>query len=101
MRSEAYRPYGFASFTGVFIDLYDAELGSYINLFQPIGISIKPQGRSREIEISPDEVRHIFEKLDPAPPVMPLEGVLAYNRPERTLQKFTFRPGAFQQRRRP
>ncbi|MFH1998476.1 MAG: hypothetical protein ABIK28_02295 [Planctomycetota bacterium] len=96
VRAEPFRPFGFASFTGVFIDLYDEELGNYINLFQPIGISIKPQGRAREIEISPAEVRSIFNKLDPAPPVLSLEEVLAYSHPERVLEKYTFRPGVFQ-----
>ncbi|MEW6743516.1 MAG: hypothetical protein AB1486_12235 [Planctomycetota bacterium] len=99
-RAETLRPFGFASFTGIFIDMYDAELGNYINLFQPIGISIKPQGRCREIEISPAEVRRIFHSLEPAPPVLPLTGVLTYQDPERALAKFTFRPGHFRRQKR-
>ena len=33
VRSEAFRPYGFASFTGIFIDIYDEEVGNYIIYF--------------------------------------------------------------------
>jgi len=99
VRSEAFLPYGFASFTGIFIDLYDEDLCSYINLFQPTGISIKPQGRIREIEIPPDEVRHMLNVLDPADPVLPLKNVLAYSNAERALEKFTYRPGVFQRKR--
>ena len=33
VRSEDFKPYGFASFTGIFIDIFDEELGYYINLF--------------------------------------------------------------------
>jgi len=98
VRSETFRPYGFASFTGIFIDIYDEEPGNYINLFQPTGISIKPQGRIREIEIPPAEVSHIFKGLEPAQPVLPLDHVLNYPHPERTLEKFTYRPGVFQRR---
>jgi hypothetical protein len=98
VRSEVFRPYGFASFTGIFIDIYDEDVGNYVNLFQPTGISIKPQGRIREVEISPAEVRHIFKDLEPAKPVHPLENVLNYSSPEKTLDKFTFRPGIFQRR---
>jgi hypothetical protein len=95
VRAEQFRPHAFASFTGVFIDMYDAELSSYVNLFQPIGISIKPAGRSREVEIPPAEVHHIFDRLEPADPVLPLEGVLGYAHPRHVLEKFTFRPGHF------
>ncbi|MBN2317427.1 MAG: hypothetical protein JXR49_00025 [Acidobacteria bacterium] len=101
VRSEAFRQYGFASFTGIFIDIFDEDIGNYINLFQPIGISIKPQGRVREIEISSAEVRHIFDRLEPARPVLPLEEVLAYSNSEKTLEKFTYRPGVFQRRWKP
>lgn len=98
VRSEAFMPYGFASFTGTFIDIFDEELGYYINLFQPTGISIKPQGKIREIEIPPAEVREIFQKLEPAEPVIPCENVLNYTNAEKTLEKFTYRPGVFQRR---
>lgn len=98
VRTETFRSFGFASFTGIFIDLFDEDLGNYVNLFQPIGISIKPQGRVREIEISPAEVHRIFDSLEPARPLIPLEGVLAYSRPERALEKFTYRPGVFQRK---
>ena len=98
VRSEAFKPYGFASFTGIFIDIFDEEIGSYINLFQPTGISIKPQGKVREVEIPPDEVRHIFSRLDPAKSALPLENVLNYKNAERILEKFTFKPGVFQRR---
>lgn len=94
VRSEACRPYGFASFTGVFIDLYEEAIGRYINLFQPTGISIKPQGHLRNIEIPPAEVRRILDGLAPAPPVLPLEDVLHYSHPEMAMERFRFLPGA-------
>jgi hypothetical protein len=96
VRSESYQPYGFASFTGIFIDMYDKDLGNYINLFQPTGISIKPQGRIREIEIPADEVRHLFNSLKPADPVIPLNTIMPHSNPEKALEKFTYRPGVFQ-----
>ncbi|MEJ2111078.1 MAG: hypothetical protein P8Z37_14445 [Acidobacteriota bacterium] len=98
VRSENFRPYGFASFTGIFIDMYDEELGNYINLFQPTGISIKPQGRIREIEVASDEMRHIFDSINPVDPVLPLDNVLAYSNAEKALEKFTYKPGVFQRR---
>ena len=95
VRAEEFRPHAFASFTGVFIDMFDAALDCYVNLFQPIGISIKPSGRSREVEIPPAEVHQIFDQLVPAAPVLPLRGVLGYDRPQQVLEKFTFGPGHF------
>ncbi len=96
VRSIDFKPYGFASFTGVFIDIFDEELGNYVNLFQPTGISIKPQGKVREIEIPPSEVREFFSKMTPAKPVIPLENVLNYKNAEKILEKFTYKPGIFQ-----
>jgi hypothetical protein len=95
VRAEPFHSHAFASFTGVFIDMYDADLGNYVNLFQPIGISIKPAGRSRGVEIAAAEVHHIFDRLEPAEPILPLEGVLGYADAQHVLEKFTFRPGHF------
>ncbi len=92
VRAEEFRPYAFASFTGVFIDIFDNDLGAYVNLFVPIGISLKPAGRCREIEIAPEEIHALFGPLKPARPALPLEGVLGYKRPDHILSKFTFTP---------
>jgi hypothetical protein len=93
VRRDDLRPYAFASFSGVFIDMLDASTNAYVNLFQPIGISIKPAGHGREIEISPAEVHDIFDDLEPADPVHPLEEVLGYERPVHLLEQFTFPTG--------
>ncbi|MCU0726828.1 MAG: hypothetical protein MUE73_13740, partial [Planctomycetes bacterium] len=90
VRAEEFRPYSFASFTGIFIDMYDEELRAYVNLFQPIGISLKPAGRTREVEITPAEIHARFRHLEPVPPALPLEGVLGYPRPKSILSRFTF-----------
>ncbi len=76
MRAEAYRPYAFASFSGVFIDLFDEVSGRYGVLFQPLAIAIKPAGRLREVELLPEEIHVKFDKLKPAKPVIPMEDVL-------------------------
>jgi hypothetical protein len=90
VRTEAFRPHSFASFTGVFIDVYDSKLDSYVNLFQPVGITIKPAGRTREVEIAPEEIHHIFGKLKPARPMLPLKGVLGYDDASHVLKDFSY-----------
>ncbi len=93
VRTEAWRPYSFASFTGVFIDVYDPQLDTYVNLFQPVGITIKPAGRVRELEFGPEEIHHIFDRLEPTDPVLPLKGVLGYDSAQHVVDSFTYRPG--------
>jgi hypothetical protein len=90
VRTERCRPYSFASFTGVFIDIYDKQIDAYVNLFQPIGVSIKPAGHSREVEFSSAEVHHMFDKLKPAEPKLGLGGVLGYPRPQHVLDSFNY-----------
>ena len=94
IRSEELRGCAFASFSGVFIDLYDAELGAYVNLFQPVGAALKPAGRTREVEIGPAELHEILRDVTPAEPVLPLRGVLGYERPGHVLDQFCFGPRA-------
>ncbi len=94
VRAEQFRPYSFASFTGVFIDVYDPAVDNYVNLFQPVGIAIKPAGRTREVELEPEEIHHIFDRLEPAPAVHSLRHVLGYERPRHLLDQFTFRPAS-------
>ncbi|MFW5741094.1 MAG: hypothetical protein ACOC1F_12085, partial [Myxococcota bacterium] len=94
VRSLPCRDFAFACFTGVFIDMYDDEVGAYVNLFQPVGVSIKPAGRVREFELAPDEVHDVFDRLSPAEPTLALEGVLGYQRPQRVLDNFKFRVDA-------
>ena len=44
VRTARFKPYQFASFTGIFVDLYDEIVGNYVNLFQPLGLTVKPRG---------------------------------------------------------
>ncbi len=92
IRLGPYRHYSFASFTGVFIDMYEPATECYVNLFQPIGCSLKVAGRTREYEFSAAELREAFDRLPPADPVLPLKGVLGYDNADRSLADFTFRP---------
>jgi len=75
-RTEAYRNYAFASFSGVYIDLYDETSGRYGVLYQPLAIAIKPAGRKREIELLPEEIHERFAKIKPAVPAIPMEDVM-------------------------
>ncbi|MBI5523715.1 MAG: hypothetical protein HY910_13895 [Desulfarculus sp.] len=95
VRSQAFLPYDFVSFTGIFIDLYDDDLQSYVNLFQPLGLTIKPKGCQREVEMTTEEIHHVLGKLPLAPPMLPLEDVLGFSEPEIPLEKFTYQPGYF------
>ncbi len=95
VRSERFLPYDFVSFTGIFIDLYDDDLQSYVNLFQPVGLTIKPRGRTREVEMTSEEVCHVLNKASAATPTLPLADVLGYDEPEIPLEKFTYQPGYF------
>jgi len=95
VRAGAYRDYDFVSFSGVFIDQYSAEARSYVNLFQPIGMAIKPKGRTRQHEFSPDEIHDICNRMPLAEPAMPLQGVFGYDRPNAVLDGWTFEPGFF------
>ncbi len=97
LRTEQYRPYSFACFTGVFIDVYDDELGAYVNMFQPLGLNIKPSGRTRDIELAPAEIREMFSELEPAEPALPIDAVMGHARPRRVLESFTFEPGRYQE----
>ncbi len=90
VRAEEFCSASFASFTGVFIDVYDEQVGCYVNLFQPIGLSIKPAGKTREIEISAAEIHEIFDELEPVQPQMSLQGVLGYERADHVLESFTY-----------
>ncbi len=90
VRAADCKPYTFASFTGVFIDLFDELTGKYVNLFQPLGTSIKPAGTTKDIEIGCAELHEAFEKLEPVDPVLPLEGVLGSKRPGHLLDQFNF-----------
>ena len=95
VRNEQYRDYDFVSFSGVFIDMYCEDVRSYVNLFQPMGMSIKPHGRTRESEFSPDQIHEIVQRMPLAEPRMPLEGVFGFDRPQSALDDFTFEPGRF------
>jgi hypothetical protein len=95
VRAQSFLSYDFVSFTGIFVDLYDDDLQSYVNLFQPLGLTIKPKGCQREVEMTTEEIHHVLGKLPPATPVLPLSDVLGYSEPEIPLEKFTYQPGYF------
>ena len=90
VRTEQFRHCSFACFSGVFIDMFVPEVDNYVNLFQPIGISIKVPGRTREYEISAAEVHSEFATLTPVEPIIPLDVVLGYKCSARALDQFTF-----------
>jgi len=95
VRSGDYRDYDFVSFSGVFIDHYSDAAKAYVNLFMPMGMTVKPRGRTREVEFSPEEIHDIFQKLPSAEPRIPLESIFDYERPDHILEEFTFEPGKF------
>lgn len=91
VRAADCEPYAFASFTGVFIDIFDDLTGMYVNLFQPLGVNIKPANAARDIEIGPQEIHEIFDRVKPVEPILSLRGVLGCDRPSHVLDNFTFR----------
>lgn len=95
VRAAAYAPYGFASITGVFIDLFDEVLGNYVNLFAPVALTVKPQGSTHQTDISPEELRQLLDPLAPAPLVVPLDEALALERGKQLVEQFTYRPGRY------
>jgi len=80
------------------MDQYSEEAKSYVNLFQPMGMVIKPRGRNREVDFSPDQIHEILESMPLATPQMPLEGIFGAERPDSVLESFTFEPGKFRRR---
>ena len=92
VRSSEYKSYCFASFTGVFIDLFHEPVNNYINLFQPLGISIKPAGTTHCVELTPEEIYKIFDELKPIKPKeLPKKmGELADY--QKILDQFTYKP---------
>ncbi len=96
VRQAIFKPYSFASFTGIFIDLYDEKIGNYVNLFQPIGLSIKPGGTIQDIELRPEQIHEVFERLKPVEPIHSLKQVMGYDSPEGLVEQFTYRPGYYE-----
>jgi len=95
VRDPIYKPYSFASFTGVFIDMYDREHNAYLNLFQPLGISIKPADTTSMVEIPAGQIHEIFAKLEPAEPLRSIREIMGFETGEGIVDKFTFKPGSF------
>lgn len=95
VRMGNYRDYDFVSVSGVFIDQYDHQTRAYINLFQPMAMTIKPRGSAREREFTPEQIHDIFRRMPLAKPVIPLEQIFPYERPEHVIESFTFEPGKF------
>jgi len=58
-------------------------------------MTIKPRGRTREREFTPEQIHEIFDRMPLAKPVMPLEQVFGYERPEHVLESFSFEPGKY------
>jgi len=96
VRDAAYRNYAFASFTGVFIDMFDEKLGNYVNLFQPLGVTIKPARALHVIEILPEEIADIFSRVKPASPARRLAHVMGAES-SNIVERFTFVPGRFRE----
>jgi len=96
VRDQTFAPYTFASFTGIFIDLFDPESGNYHNLFQPIGMSIKPSGQTKELDLSPEEIHYHLERVQPVEPRHDLREMLGLPRAGKLLERFTYQPGLFQ-----
>ncbi len=90
VRAEEYRKYDFVSFSGIFIDMHARETKNYVNLFLPMGMTIKPKGRTREHEFGPEQIRAIMDRMPLAPAAMPLKGIYGCERPETVLDNFTF-----------
>ncbi len=95
VRASEFLNYDFVCFSGIFIDCYSQEASCYVNLFQPMGMTIKPKGRTQEREFSPEQIHEIIHSMPTAKPVMPLEGIFGYKRPQKMLDSFTFEPGHF------
>lgn len=91
VRAPKYSAYTFASFTGVFIDIFDPEERHYVNLYAPLGLSIKLPGRQREFELPPEELHDALARVEPAEPKLPLASVLGYEPSERQRELFTYR----------
>ena len=96
VRSEAFMPYSFVSFTGVFIDCFDQETNNYHNLFQPVGMAIKPAGQTEQVDFSPEEIHHHLDAVRPQKPKINLGPVLGLEAEERLRERYTFKPGLFQ-----
>jgi hypothetical protein len=92
VRAPAYQPYAFASFSGVFLDLFDDKHGRYATLFQPLAIAIKPAQRDREYEMLPGEIHDRFDALEPAQPAIPMSDVLRMSSFDHWVEQFTFDP---------
>jgi hypothetical protein len=92
IRARPYLEHDFICCSGVFIDLYLEEIHSYANLFQPIGMTIKPRGSTHEIDFSPEEIRQRLDPLPLAPPRRSLPEVLGSDRFDLAHELFTFEP---------
>ncbi len=90
LRQDAFRPYGAASFTGVFIDRYDEALGTYVNFFAPVAFSLKIPGAREIIELNAAELRNELLEVRPADPARPLTAVLGYDPTRAIPPRFDF-----------
>jgi len=92
VRSIDFKPYCFASFTGVFIDLFYEPINNYVNLFQPLGISIKPAGATHCVELMPEQIYKIFDELKPVKPKQ-LPGKMGeLTDHQKVMDLFTYKP---------
>lgn len=96
VRSETFRPFSFASFTGIFIDCFDEPTGNYHNLFQPVGMAIKPPGQTQQVDLTPEEIHHHLDTVKPKAPKLDLGPVLGLEVAERLREGYSFKPGLFQ-----
>ena len=97
VRSPGFKPYSFASFSGVFIDLYDETTNSYYNLFQPLGLSLKPKGTRYQVDVIQDEIYDHFKTVKSVSPKVDLAGTGLGVGGERLVERFTYRPGYYEE----
>ncbi len=93
LRHESCRKYGAASFTGVFIDWYSEEAGNYVNLFVPIGFSVKRPGSCQILEFNPEEIRAMLHDCKPIQPLKDLNALLGYDPDRLEIPAFRFLSG--------
>ena len=95
VRSPAFKDYCFASFTGVFLDLFYEPTNNYVNLFQPLGITIKPAGSTDYTELLSEEIFSIFDKQIPVEPLRLPNTMGETADVSKILDLFAYKPGHY------
>ncbi len=93
LRRAAFQPHAFASFTGVFIVLFDKEAGAHRTLFQPLALTLKPAGRVGQVEYNHIDLRKRLDAATPVQPKVDLGSSLGAEDADRLVSLFTFKAG--------